>query len=97
MVVAHGREALAAILPGVRLPTARLADGRVMVCGAFEAVYWTSDVADGERGIRDSLPAEAHSARRELWLEGSVSERARREFEERGWTIHENVRSAAAT
>jgi hypothetical protein len=82
---------LVSLLPGVRLPAARLADGRIVVCGAFEAVYWTADVAEGERGIRESLPEDKGAAPREIWLEGAVSERARQEFETLGWRIHENV------
>ena len=95
LVVAHRHEPVTAVLPRVRLPAARLADGRIVVCGAFEAVYWTSDVAVGERGIRESLPEADAAATREIWLEGSASDRARRELEQRGWRIHENVGLAA--
>ena len=96
LVVVHRQQALATVLPGVRLPAARLADGRIVVCGAFEAVYWTADVAEGERGIRESLPEDKGVAPREIWLEGAVSERARQEFEQLGWRIHQNVGIAPA-
>jgi hypothetical protein len=91
LVLVHRQQPLNAVLPGVRLPAARLADGRIVVCGAFEAVYWTADVAEGERGIRESLPEDMGAAPREIWLEGGVSPRARQEFEQLGWRIHENV------
>ena len=91
LVLVHRQQPVATVLPGVRLPAARLADGRIVVCGAFEAVYWTADVAEGERGIRESLPEDKGPAPREIWLEGAVSERARQEFEQLGWRIHENV------
>jgi hypothetical protein len=96
LVVVHRQQPLASLLPGVRLPAARLADGRIVVCGAFDAVYWTADVAEGERGIRESLPEDKGPAPREIWLEGAVSERARQEFEQLGWHIHENVGIAPA-
>jgi hypothetical protein len=96
LVVLHRQQPLGSVLPGVRLPAARLADGRIVVCGAFEAVYWTADVAEGERGIRESLPEDKGAAPREIWLEGAVSERARQEFEQLGWRIHENVGIAPA-
>ena len=96
LVVVHRQQPLGSVLPGVRLPAARLADGRIVVCGAFEAVYWTADVAEGERGIRESLPEDKGAAPREIWLEGAVSERARQEFEQLGWRIHENVGIAPA-
>jgi len=75
-VVAHRQKPVESVLPGVRLPAARLADGRVIVCGAFDSVYWTKDVDDGERGVRDSLRPDDDSTR-EIWFEGSVSTRAR--------------------
>ena len=96
LVVLHRQQPLGSVLPGVRLPAARLADGRIVVCGAFEAVYWTADVAEGERGIRESLPEDKGAAPREIWLEGAVSERARQEFEQLGWRVHENVGIAPA-
>ncbi|MGC1522349.1 MAG: hypothetical protein WA803_12485 [Steroidobacteraceae bacterium] len=91
LVLVHRQQPLGSLLPGVRLPAARLTDGRIVVCGAFDAVYWTADVAEGERGIRESLPEDQGAAPREIWLEGGVSERARAEFEQLGWRIHENV------
>jgi hypothetical protein len=96
LVVAHRQQPVSSVLPGVRLPAARLADGGIIVCGAFDAIYWTSDVAVGEREIRESLPAANAPAVREIWLEGRVSARARREFEQRGWRIRENVGFSAA-
>ena len=61
-----------------------LAAGGLAVCGAFESVYWTEDVAQAEEQLRTSLPGTAQAARRELWLAGTISERARAELKERG-------------
>jgi len=91
LVMAHHQHPLASILSGVRLPSARRADGRIVVCGAFEAVYWTSDVAEGDRGIRASLTAADASAAREIWLEGTITKRARHELEQLGGTVSANV------
>jgi hypothetical protein len=88
LVAAHRRQALAQILPGVRLPAARRADGHVVVCGAFESVYWTADVARGEAQLRQALPDGATGAR-ELWLAGTISDRARTELRERGWQLQD--------
>ena len=87
LVQANGVQRIAMVLAGVRLPAARRADGRVLVCGAFESVYWTADVASGEAQVRESLPEGVSG--RELWLTGSVSERTRRELHEHGWDLHE--------
>ena len=88
LVLAHRKQAITAILPGVRLPAGRRADGQIVVCGAFESVYWTADVAKGEQQIREALGQGAAGAR-ELWLEGSMSDRAQAELRDRGWKIQE--------
>jgi hypothetical protein len=100
LVLAHRDQALTAILPGVRLPAARRADGSLVVCGAFDAVYWTRDVAAAEEQIRAALMqpeagapaagAEGPAApARALWLAGSASPRVREELLARGWQLHE--------
>jgi hypothetical protein len=88
LVLAHRKQPMAGILAGVRLPAARRADGSIVVCGAFDAVYWTADVERGEQQIRRILrPGVAGT--RELWLNGSASDRVREELRERGWTLRE--------
>ncbi len=94
LLQAHRAQPLSAILPGVRLPTARRADGQVVVCGAFESVYWTEDVATGETQVRQSLPAGVSTP--ELWISGSMSERARSELHQRGWELREIVSGSVA-
>jgi hypothetical protein len=87
LALAHQSHPLKAIVPGVRLPTAELADHRLVVCGAFEAVYWTYDVARNEEQLERSLPPQAPASGRELWVEGTVSERAQSALRERGWEL----------
>jgi len=89
LVLAHGSHPLSALIPGVRLPAAQLADGHLVVCGAFEAVYWTEGVAKAEEALRASLPPQPAGAGRELWLAGTISDRARSELRDRGWELHE--------
>lgn len=76
---------IARILAGVRIPAAELPDGRVAVFGAFDAVEWTPDVAGYERNLREALP---RGVRREVWVTGSVSPRARAELAQHGWVVH---------
>ena len=90
LVLAHRAQPVAAVLAGVRLPAAAREDGSIVVCGAFDAIYWTETVASGEAQLREAVAASA-APTRELWLAGSVSERARRELTERGWLIHDGV------
>jgi hypothetical protein len=94
LVLAHSKQPVVAILPGLRLPAARRADGHIVVCGAFEAVYWTADVATGEEQIRQTL-LQSDSGVRELWLAGTASDRARAELRARGWDLQESVQEPA--
>ena len=86
LVLAHHKQPVASLLAGVRLPSARRADGHVVVCGAFEAVYWTGDVDRGEQQVREALPTEGITGR-ELWLSGGLSDKARAVLAERGWIV----------
>jgi hypothetical protein len=95
LVLAHKSSALKAIVPGVRLPTAERADGTLVVCGAFEAVYYTESVSQAEEALRTALPPQKEGVAREVWLEGTISERARAELKNRGWQLHEVSGSAA--
>ena len=88
LVLAHRKQPIASILAGVRLPAARRADGSLVVCGAFDAVYWTADVERGAQQIRQ-IVTQSGAGARELWLDGSASERVREELRERGWTLRE--------
>ncbi|HEX9139492.1 MAG TPA: hypothetical protein VF848_06870, partial [Steroidobacteraceae bacterium] len=78
---------LSRLLPGLRLPAAQLADGQVVVVGAFDSVYWTEDVAGFERELRAALPPEVMG--RALALSGTISGRARAELTNLGWTLLE--------
>jgi hypothetical protein len=85
----HRQQPIAKILAGLRLPTAQTGDGRVVVMGAFDAVYWTEDVSGYEAALHAALPAGATGL--QLWLSGSISPRARSELTSRGWEVHDNA------
>lgn len=89
LVLAHKSHPLKAIIPGVRLPSAELADGRLVICAALEAVYWTEGVATSEKQLRRSLPPQREGLGRELWLAGTISDLARTALVRRGWDLHE--------
>ena len=74
------------IIPGLRLAAAEFGDRRILVFGAFDAVYWTADVESAEQTLRAALPP--NPAGLELWLLGSISPRARSELTTRGWEVH---------
>jgi hypothetical protein len=96
LVKAHGAHPLKAVIPGVRLPAGERTEGGVVVCGAFEAVYWTEDIARLDEQLERSLPPQPEGAGRELWLAGTLSERARGALKDRGWTLHEVPDAPAA-
>ena len=94
LVRLHARRPVNRILPGLRLPTAQLTDGDIVVVGAFDALYWTEDVADDEAALHALLPAAA--GRLELWVSGTCSPRASRELSARGWEVHGHAAEALA-
>jgi hypothetical protein len=96
LVLAHKSHPLRDIIPGVRLPAAERADGQLVVCAAFEAVYWTKDVAESEEQLERLLPPQRNGIVRELWIAGAMSARARGALQAREWSLHE-VADADAT
>jgi hypothetical protein len=89
LVRLNAHRPVAAIVAGLRLPTAQFSDGRIAVLGAFDAVYWTEDVAGYEAALHAALPE--GSGGLELWLGGTVSPAARTELSARGWEVHEKT------
>jgi hypothetical protein len=89
LVRLHARRPVRRILAGLRLPTAQFADGRIAVVGAFDAVYWTEDVATYEAALHALLPVGSNSL--ELWVSSTLSPRARNELAVRGWDVHDNA------
>ncbi len=87
LVKAHASEPVAALVSGLRLPAALRADGRLVVCGAFESIYWTADVAQLEAQLEADLPAQPQPVARELWVAGTLSDRARAALASRGWAL----------
>lgn len=96
LVKAHAAQAVSSIVPGVRLPSALHADGSLVVCGAFESIYWTQDVARLEDQLEKALPQLAPGATREGWVAGALSDRARAALREHGWQLHEVPDETAA-
>jgi hypothetical protein len=89
LVRLHARRPVARILAGLRLPTAQFGDGRIVVLGAFDSVYWTEDVATYESTLHAALPSASNGL--ELWLSGTISQRARSELATRGWEVHDKA------
>jgi len=95
LAIAHHRNPVERIASGLRLPTAQLADQRVLVFGAFDSIYWTEQVGSYEQALHLALPSDANGL--ELWISGTVSERAREELRKRGWDVHDSCATIAGT
>jgi hypothetical protein len=91
LVASQTTSPAAEVLSGLRLPAARLRDGKIAVYGAFDAVRWTQEVSGYETALHAALPANAGI---EVWLSGSISDRARDELQARGWQVHANAGAA---
>lgn len=96
LVRVHANRPVASVLGGLRLPAALRADGSIVVCGAFEAVYWTQGVARLDEELRTALPPQPPHSARELWVAGTLTGRARRAAQELGWELHEAPDEATA-
>lgn len=92
LVRLHAQEPLARILEGLRLPTAETRDGRTVVLGAFDAVYWTEEVAGYESALHAALPPSSHGL--EVWLSGFISPAARDQLTSHGWVVHDHAEDA---
>jgi hypothetical protein len=93
---AHAARPLRAIIPGVRLPAAWYPDDSLLVCGAFENVYWTQEVAQASEQLVTSLPPQRAGSRKELWLAGRLSGRAASALRAQGWELREPAAAPAA-
>jgi len=54
-------------------------------------LFWTSRVASVAHALTTHVPNRPRIARRELWIAGNVSPRARHELESLGWIVFEQV------
>jgi hypothetical protein len=63
-------------------------DGTIVITLPVDHVAWTELVAKTVTGAEEALKA-AGPGKRELWLGGTISPRAREELEARGWKIFE--------
>jgi hypothetical protein len=89
LVKANESSPVVSVIPGVMLPAARRADGGLVVCGAFESVYWTERVAHLEKQLRSALPKTPPGAMLEFWIAGTISESARDAGRQLGWVVHQ--------
>jgi hypothetical protein len=72
------------------LVTVTTVDTRAVSIVPADHLIWSA----GANAIADQEVAEGLS--RELWLTGSISDRARAEFEQRGWSVMANERERLA-
>jgi len=74
-----------------RVPALYTRNGTLVVMLPVDYVFWTSRVARVAQALTGQVPTRPRVARRELWIAGNVSPRARQEFEALGWTVYEQV------
>lgn len=69
------------------IPTGITADGTAAMLFAVDHVYWTETIAE-VAGVRSQRSPDTD---REIWLLGSASQRTRKELENLGFEVHEDV------
>ncbi len=74
-----------------RVPALYTMDKTLVVMLPVDYVFWTSRVASVAWALTTHVPGRPRISRRELWVAGNVSPRARQELELLGWTVYEQV------
>lgn len=74
-----------------RIPALYTKDRALVVMLPVDYLFWTLRVARVAQALTDHVPSRPRLARRELWIAGNVSPRARQELEASGWTVYEQV------
>lgn len=77
------------VLP--RIPALYTKSNTLVVMLPVDYVFWTSRVASVAHALTTHVPPRPRITRRELWVAGNVSPRARQELELLGWTVQEQV------
>jgi len=79
------------LLPMPRIPALYTKHHALVVMLPVDCLFWTSRVALVAQALTARVPIRPRIARRELWIAGNVSPRARHEFESLGWRVFEQV------
>lgn len=74
-----------------RIPALYTKNKTLVVMLPVDYLFWTSRVASVAHALTTHVPLRPRIARRELWIAGNVSTRARQELELLGWTVYEQV------
>ena len=74
-----------------RIPALYSKGQALVVMLPVDYLFWTSRVARVAQALTAYAPSRPRIARRELWIAGNVSPRARQELEVLGWTVYEQV------
>ena len=77
------------IVPNLPGACVTAGEGRFACLYPLDYVAWTEGVAGHVDRITKRAQTDFPKARREMWLTGQTSPRAAKEFEARGWTVHE--------
>jgi hypothetical protein len=71
------------------LPFIQKKDGTVVGIFPVDRLFWTQKFAQKEKEVSEALRKMPRVKKKELWLAGTVDQRARKALEERGWKIEE--------
>ncbi len=88
----HGRKTpLEKIVVNEHFPRARSTEGRIVFAMPMDYLHWTEDLAGLVGSRTETLRAAENPTALEVWVEGNVSETARRGLEEHGYEVHQRA------
>jgi hypothetical protein len=71
------------------LPFIQKKDGTIVGIFPVDRLFWTQKFAQKEKAVSEALLKMPRAKKKELWIAGTVDQKARKALEERGWKIEE--------
>jgi hypothetical protein len=81
------------VSPAVRIvtlkgePALQTKDGKVVLLGDVDYVYWTREIGDVLNGVENDVAELSGVSAKEVWISGKIDDTARKVWESKGWKI----------
>lgn len=76
-----------------RMPVAQRADGVLIIAVPIDHIAWTAAIASRHGTNMRSITGISNVTGGEVWIEGSISPKARKALEAQNWVVRDNTRS----
>jgi hypothetical protein len=87
----HAQSPVEAILQDTRVMVAKTKDGRAIALLPGDYMPWTERLANGAKEIGERTQKELGAGKREIWIQGELSPKAKQELKTVGWAFREKA------